>query len=38
MLTGAKMGRTNVKPIIYGPNHYKVQEIIPAKGKIRVIN
>ncbi len=38
MLTGAKMGRSAVKPIIYGPNAYRVQEPIVIKQKITAIN
>jgi len=37
MLTGSKMGRSNVKLIIYAPNHYQVQEVIPVKGKTVVL-
>lgn len=37
MLTGAKMRRSDVKPIIYGPNAYQVEEIIPIKQKMKVM-
>jgi hypothetical protein len=37
MLTGAKMGRSNIKSIIYSPNHYQVQPVLLVKQKVKVI-
>ncbi len=38
MLTGAKKGRSAVKPIIYGPNHYQFQEIVPLPLTAKIVN
>ncbi|MBN2156710.1 MAG: hypothetical protein JW776_11775 [Candidatus Lokiarchaeota archaeon] len=38
LITGAKMGRSAIKPIIYGPNRYRMQELVPAARKVKVIN
>ncbi len=37
MLTGVKKARSAVKPIIYGPNHYRYRPIVPLAQKVRVI-
>ena len=37
MLTGVKKARSNVKPIIYGPNHYQYRPIVPLTQKVKVI-
>ncbi len=39
MLTGKKMNRSQVRPIIYGPNHYQVKQIpILIKQKVKAFN
>ena len=37
LITGAKMGRSAIKPIIYGPNQYQFQEFASPPQKTRVI-
>jgi hypothetical protein len=38
ILTGAQKRRANVKPIIYGPNTYRVIELAPPARKVKVMD